>query len=67
MVMGKEKAGTSVIRINSRRHSLTSTKKSKGKTTKNLAFPIDKKVKKRSRVSSIPNQFTHKFYSTIEL
>jgi hypothetical protein len=42
MVIGKEKAGTSVVRINSKcRRSLTSTKKkSKEKTTKNYAFTI---------------------------
>ena len=48
MVIGKEKAGTSVIRINSTQDVLWhQRKKQKQKTTKNTAFPIARKYKKK--------------------
>jgi len=69
MVISKEKAGTSVVRINSKcRRSLTSTeKKSKEKQQKILLLQFGKsEKKKKSRVSSIPNQFTRKFQLLIQ-
>ncbi|MDV3574688.1 hypothetical protein CMU59_15490 [Elizabethkingia anophelis] len=39
--------------------------KNKIKTTKNTAFLLKEKEKKKSQVSSIPNQFTRDFSLTI--
>jgi polysaccharide deacetylase 2 family uncharacterized protein YibQ len=65
MIIGKEKAGTSVIRINSTKGvHWHQRKKQNKKQQKILLSQLGKSKKEKSRVSSIPNQITLKFQPT---